>query len=511
VVLITNRTELLIIFTAIGKIGAINSMINTDLRGNSLVFSLKRTRGKFIIIGSELINSFIEIKSDLNLSEDQKLFFLPDKDSIKTPDNFINLSQVVEDFPVHNPSTTIDVKTTDPIAYIFTSGTTGFPKAALCIHYRMVGGGCLFGLVISELNPGDTVYVPLPFFHATALTVGWSAALASGAAVAINRKFSVSRFWDDIRRYNATAFAYVGEICRYLINQPPTPNDQNNPVRAIIGNGLRPEIWKAFKKRFNIDIVGELYGGSDNAAVFANLLNFDCTLGMCSSPYAIVKYDPEEEKAVRNVEGFMERVNVGEIGLLLFESKGATEFRGYTDKEATKAKLFSNVFDQGDLWFNTGDLVRDQGCSHAQFIDRLGDTFRWKGHNVSTTEVEEVLNVFDQVLMSTVYGVKIPGTDGRAGMTAIIPSIGVENLDLHGLVETLKKNLPAYAIPIFIRVKSDLATTVTYKIKKIKLKEESFDINQINDPLFVMLPNTSEYTHLTKDIYENIQNQKYRF
>ncbi len=510
-ILVSNRTELLIYITAISKIGAISSLINTNLRGKSLVYSINKTSGKFMIVGSELIDVFNSIKPELDLTHNQKLFFSLDVDSIPVPDGFIDLSLSVKDFPAHNPSTTASVKTMDPFAYVFTSGTTGLPKAAIRTHYGMVGAAYTYGLLMTEVNPKDIIYIPLPFFHATALSVGWPAAFAGGAAVAIGRKFRVSHFWQDIRKSNATIFLYVGEMCSYLINQPPNPNDKNHSVRAIIGNGLRPEIWNDFKERYGIVFIGEFYGASEVPAIFVNLLNFDCTLGMCSSPYAIVKYDFEEDKAIRNENGYMERVDLGDVGLLLFESKGSTKFPGYIDKEASEAKLFQNVFIDGDVWINTGDLIRDQGCNHAQFFDRLGDTFRWKGHNVSTTEVEKILNSFEQILISCVYSVKIPGADGRTGMASIIPSVRVDNFDFKGFANYLRENLATYAIPIFLRFKTDLETTATLKLKKATLKKETFDIGVVSDIIYIMLSGESEHTRFTKEIYENIQNQKYHF
>ncbi len=510
-IFMTNRPELLIIFTAISKIGAINSLINTELREKTLAYCLNLTPGKFIIVGSELIDAFTTIKSELNLSNEQKLLFSPDRDSIPIPDEFIDLSHAIKDSPSRNPSTTIDVKTNDPVGYFFTSGTTGLSKAATIIHRSLVVNGSVFGLVLTEATPNDTIYVALPLYHVTAIWLGWAPAFASGAALTLSRKFSVSRFWDEIRKFNATIFTYVGELCRYLINRPPTPNDQNNTVRAIMGNGLRPEIWKDFKKRFSIDIVAEAYGASEGVGGFVNLFNFDCTVGTCLTSYAIVKFDPEQEKPIRGENGFMQRVGLSETGLCIFECKGLTEFSGYTDEKATQSKLFHNVFEYGDLWFNTGDLLRDLGCDHAQFVDRLGDTFRWKGHNVSTTEVEEVLNVFDQVLLSSVYGIQIPSTEGRAGMAAIIPTSSVENFDVKALADKFRKNLAPYAIPIFLRFKSNLSITPTFKLKKVKLKKEGFDSEKIEDPLYIMLPGESEYTPLTKKIYKSIQNQKFRF
>ena len=507
----TNRPEYLMILTAVGKIGAITSLINIDLRERSLLHCLKLTLGKLIIIDENCYEIFSQVLSDLDLPEDQLLYFLPNQGSISTPKGFIDLSQEVKIFPIDNPSTTVDVKTSDTITYIFTSGTTGFPKATLFAHSTMLAGYYVFGPVLCELTPEDTMYVCLPLFHSNSQGAGCACAFGGGATLALGRRFSVSRFWDEIREYNATAFNYIGETCRYLMNQPPKPDDSENLVRVIIGAGLRPEIWKDFKKRFNIEKIVEYYSATEAVGGFFNALNFDCTVGYGFFPYAIVKYDHEADSPVRNKDGFMEKVNIGDSGLLLFELGGMAVFRGYTDKKATDVKIFRNVFKEGDAWFNTGDLMRDIGNNHGQFIDRLGDTFRWKGHNVSTTEVEEVINVFDQVLFSSVYGVQIPNTDGRAGMVAIVPDSSVEDFDLKGVAAILRQNLPDYAVPIFLRFKSQLSTTATFKLKKIDLKKESFTLENLDDPLYVMLPGESEYVPLTKEIYENIQNGQYKF
>ncbi|MHA1916047.1 MAG: long-chain-acyl-CoA synthetase [Promethearchaeota archaeon] len=506
----TNRPEYLIIVTAIGKIGATTSLINIDLRESSLVHCLKLTPGKFIIVGENCFNIFNDVKSELNLSQDQKLFFLPDQGLISTPNGFIDLSKEVKDFLVDNPSTTINVNTSDPITYIFTSGTTGLPKATIFAHSTMITCYYLFSKIL-DYTPEDTMYVTLPLFHSNSLGPGCASTFGGGSALAIGRKFSASNFWDEIRKHNATAFNYIGEVCRYLMNQPPRSDDSDNPVKKVLGLGLRPEIWMDFKKRFDIPKIVEYYSATEAVGSFVNYLNFDRTVGSTIGSYAIVKYDHDEEKPIRNDKGFMERVNLGESGLLLFELAGTAVFRGYTDKTATESKILHDVLKIGDNWFNTGDLMRDLGNSHAQFIDRLGDTFRWKAHNISTTEVEEIINRFDQVLMSTVYGVQIPGTEGRVGMMAIVPKTTVENFKLQELNNLLTQNLPPYGVPIFLRFKSELKTTATYKLKKVKLKKESFDLGKIDDQMYVLLPNEQEFTPLTQEIYENIQNRSYKF
>jgi fatty-acyl-CoA synthase/citronellyl-CoA synthetase len=510
-IMMTNRPEYIMILYALGKIGAIGSLINIDLREMSLIHCLKLTPGNLIIIDENCYDSFNAVQSDLNLSNDQILLFLPDQGLISIPEGYIDLSQAVKNFPIENPSTTSKVKTNDDIAYLFTSGTTGFPKATIMRHYTLISSYYFYGRGLGELTSEDTMYVSLPLFHANAIGAGCAAAFGSGATIAIGRKFSVSNFWDEIRKYKATAFNYIGEVCRYLMNQPPRDDDSDNSVRVVIGPGLRHEIWKDFKERFGIEKIGEYYSASEAVGAFGNVLNFDCTIGCCLTSYAIVKYDHVKEKPIRNKEGFMERVDISESGLLLFENTGVSTFRGYTDKKATEAKLFHNVFNEGDEWFNTGDLIRDLGNNHAQFVDRLGDTFRWKGHNVSTVEVEKVINSFEQVLFSTVYGVQIPDTDGRAGMAAIVPNTTIEEFNLKQLVDIFRQNLPTYAIPIFLRFKSKLSITVTFKFKKVKLKKEAFEIEPINDPLYVILPGESDYIPLTKDIYKNIISGQYKF
>jgi acyl-CoA synthetase (AMP-forming)/AMP-acid ligase II len=351
----------------------------------------------------------------------------------------------------------------------------------------------------------------LPFFHTNALALSWPPVFANGSAVAIRRKFSVSNFWSDVRKYNDTSWCYIGELCRYLMNQPPQPDDRDNPLDKIIGNGLRPDIWQAFKNRFGIAKVYEIYGAAESNLYFVNLLNLDCTVGQCRLPYAIVKYDVDEDTAIRDKNGFMQRVEVGQTGLLLGEISETNPFVGYTSKAATESKIIHDVFSNGDSWFNTGDLMRNIGYGHVQFVDRTGDTFRWKGENVSTTEVEAVANTLSQVSLSTVYGVKMPGGDGRAGMIAIIPECSPEAFDLKELGDHFQGALPAYAVPKFLRLNKNLECTPTHKIKKVELKKEGFDPGRVNDALYVLLPGETQYQPLTEDIHQNILKGKYRF
>jgi len=511
-IFLETRPELLIVYSAVAKIGAINCMINTNLRKESLRHCLTLNPANAFIVGEEVKDAFTEVQPELNLQPEQRLYFVSDRNLQPVPPGFVDLKNAVMRVPAANPATTTTVKPKDTIAYVFTSGTTGgMPKAAVITHRRLVSAMYFVGRAVMDVRPTDTIYVPLPFFHTNALALSWPCVFANGAALAVRRKFSASRFWDDVREYQATTFCYVGECCRYLMNQPSRPDDRNHTLRTIIGNGLRPEIWRNFKERFAISKVYEIYGAAESNLFFINILNLDCTVGMCFSPYAIVEYDADEERPVTDKNGFMKRAGVGETGLLLGEITEDTPFRGYTSKEATESKIFRNVFAQGDAWFNTGDLVRNIGYGHIQFVDRLGDTFRWKGENVSTTEVEKVANTFPQVAMSMVYGVKIPGAEGRAGMAAIIPNTQTDGFDFKAFAEHFQKALPHYAVPKFLRFRKDFEYTPTHKIKKIDARKEGFDPHNVSEPLYVLLPGESEYKPLTKELYDKIVRGTFNF
>jgi citronellyl-CoA synthetase len=512
VVFLETRPELLIAYSAMAKIGAVNSMINTNLRGNALLHAMTLNPGKVFIIGEELMGPFAEIKDDLELDEDQEIYFVPDSGDMPCPEGMIDLTEATRDAPADNPDTVKDVLPTDTISYVFTSGTTGgLPKAAVIKHARVVSSTFFNGMVVMEMKPADTMYVPLPFFHTNALALSWPTVFAAGSAVAVRRKFSASRFWDDVRKYDATAFCYVGEVCRYLMNQPPRPDDADNPMKMVIGNGMRPDIWKEFKARFGVDKVFEIYGAAESNLYFVNMFNFDCTVGSSIIPYAIVRYDIEEDRPILDENGRMQRVKPGEAGLALSKISKIFPFSGYTSKKATESKIMRDVFEDGDAWFNTGDLLLDMGHKHAQFVDRLGDTFRWKGENVSTTEVEEVANTYPQVSESTVYGVLMPGGDGRAGMAAVATEVDAGEFDFRGLAGLFTKSLPPYAVPRFIRLKSEFDTTATFKSIKFKLKKEGFDPAKVGDPIYVLLPGEDEYKPLTGELYQEIMEGNFRF
>ena len=506
-----NRPEILFLIGAVSKIGAIVSLINPNQRGPVLLHSLNVTPSRLVIIGEELVEAFEEVRGRLGVGSDVAIYFLPDGGLKPAPDGYLDWQLETKDADSSNPSTTAGIKMRDPFAYLFTSGTTGMPKAAVTLHHRWVVPLYWFGKAMLDLGVQDTIYIPLPFYHGTAMYVGWPSAAAGGAAVALRRRFSVSNFWKDVRKFDATAFVYIGELCRYLLQQPESPQDRENSIRKIVGNGLRPDIWKDLKNRFDISEIYEFYGSSEGNLAFANLLNLDQTVGLCPLPHTIVKYDVDAGEPIRGENGFLQKVRRGESGLLLGKISRRSPFFGYTDKEATEKKILRNAFREGDAWYDTGDLLRYIGFGHAQFVDRLGDTFRWKGENVSTSEVEAVVNSFDQVSQSSVYGVTIPGTDGRAGMASVIAANGVKDFDFEGLLDVLRKGLPSYAVPLFIRLSTEFETTPTFKIKKSERKKQGCDPSKVTDPLYVLLPGGSSYVPLSQALYQEIAAGRHRF
>lgn len=518
IVFITNRPEMMFTIFGLSKIGVISSLINTKQRSNPLVHSINIDPGKVFIIGEELIEAFQDVRQDLKLSDEQSkhLYFVPDNGDVKKPDEFQNLFDLVKNEDISNPPTSKTLQAKDPYAYIFTSGTTGLPKAAIITHGHTYDCSIYFADTVVGFDHNDVIYVTTPLFHSHAIQVAYAASLRHGSTIALRRKFSASNFWDDAIKFKATSFNYIGEICRYLYNQPEKPTDRKHNIKKIIGNGLRNEMWRDFKKRFGIKEIYEFYGATEkNAPNIANRFNLNCTVGFTLKPYAIVKYDLDTSEPIRGENGYMIKAKEGEAGLLIAQIETDNLYI-YTDKKADEKKLLRNVFEDGDIYFNTGDLLKEIGkfkkiYNFNQFVDRIGDTFRWKGENVSTEEVESVINEFDQVEMCCVYGVKIPHTEGRAGMVAIISNSQSKDFDFAGFYSMIQENLPEYAVPKFIRFTPNLSTTATLKIKKGNLKKEAFNLEEIEDSIYILLPNSSGYRLLTKEIYSGILNSNYNF
>ncbi len=514
-VLMENRPELLAIAIALAKIGVVAALVNTSQRDRVLTHSINLVKPRAVILGDELIQPFTEVHPNLSIDQGA-VYWFADQDVQQNPGEapagMINLQTAIDRCPLFNPSTTQQIRRKDGLFYVYTSGTTGLPKAAIFTHGRWMKAYGAFGLGTVRFGKHDILYNTLPLYHGTAMVVCWGSCIAGSAGIALRRKFSAREFWNDIRKFQATSFGYVGELCRYLMELPADDRDRQHRATKIIGNGLRPGIWKPFKQRFGIEEVLELYASSEGNIGFTNLFNFDNTVGFSPLPYCIVAYDKDTEQPARSPDGFLRTVRPGEAGLLIAEITDKSPFDGYTDAAKNEACILKDVFVKGDRYFNTGDLLRDIGFRHAQFVDRTGDTFRWKGENVSTTEVENIMGVFGQLTDAVVYGVEIPGTNGRAGMAAVTLRDGIHHIDFHMLYEYLRKELPPFAVPLFIRVMKKMETTGTFKYQKVNLKKEGFDPALTGtDALYLCLPGTHVYTELTPEIYNNIIEGHYRF
>ena len=396
-VMLRNSPNAVLMMLATVKCGAIAGMVNYHQRGDVLQHSIGLLHHTVLIAESDLVEHLSECGA-----------------TGPAPITIEEFERLAEGGPTANPASASEVKAKDVAFYIFTSGTTGHPKASVMTHFRWLRALGAFGGIGMRLNADDTLYCCLPLYHNNALTVAVASVLNSGATLALGEKFSASKFWDDIVGYDATAFIYIGELCRYLLNQPEKPTDRAHKVRVAGGNGLRPDIWDEFTARFGIERICEFYAASESNTAFINIFNIPKSTGISPMPLAYVEFDTDTGEPRRDADGRLRRVPAGEPGLLISPVNRLSPFDGYTDKSASEKKLIRNAFKEGDVWFNTGDVMSPQGMGHAAFADRLGDTFRWKGENVATTQVEAALSADPQIEECTVFGVEIPRTGGRA-------------------------------------------------------------------------------------------------
>ncbi|MFT4043747.1 MAG: long-chain-acyl-CoA synthetase [Gordonia sp. (in: high G+C Gram-positive bacteria)] len=489
-ILAKNSPTNLMVMLATVKLGAVAGMLNYNQRGTVLEHSLTLLGARVLVYDPDCIEAFESVSES----------FLPARVY-----DFAAFEAAALGQPETDPAITAELPASSPAFYIFTSGTTGLPKASVMSHNRWLASLSGIGGLAVRLKYHDTIYVALPLYHNNALSVSLSSVLAAGACIAIGRQFSASRFWDEVILNRATAFCYIGELCRYLLAQPEKPTDTQHRVRLAVGNGMRPDIWQEFRDRFGIDRIVEFYGASELNLVFVNAFSVDRTAGFCPLSYAIVEYD-ENGAPKRDANGRLTKVARGGIGLLLSDVHGRVPIDGYTDPGETDKKIIRNAFAPGDEWFNSGDLVRDQGFSHIAFVDRLGDTFRWKGENVATTEVEAGLDGFDSITGSVVYGVEIPEADGKAGMGAVTVLDG-EKIDGVALAEHLYRVLPAYAVPLFVRVVDHLEATSTFKNRKVQLREEGYTSTGA-DPLYVLRGRAEGYVEFYAGYLDDVLNAR---
>jgi acyl-CoA synthetase (AMP-forming)/AMP-acid ligase II len=496
-----NRPELYWHVLGLMKLGAVVSLVNSHAVGRPLAHAIRACAPKRIVVGSELSAPFAEVRGELgdvavDLDADAEMHDVARGGHSLWQDR-------LPTGPCPDPTDTSRQKMGDLAAYLYTSGTTGTPKAALVKHQRLFRAGRVFGGIALRLLPSDVIYVPLPLYHASAVMVGSASAISFGSTIALARRFSVTTFWEDCRRFAATRFLYIGELCRYLHGAPRRSSDRDHRVRAICGNGLRSDIWASFQERFGIPRIAEFYASTEGNVVTMNVGGPVGSVGRMLLRQAIVRWDGARQDFIRGADGRLQRCRAGEPGVMLGRIADGSGFDGYQDRAATEGKIVRGAFEPSDAWFNTGDLMKVDRWRNLYFADRLGDTFRWKGENVSTFEVEEQIATWPSVQEVNVYGVAVPGTEGRAGMAALVLAPGAA-FEPASFAAHVDRTLPRYARPVFVRLEQALQTTATLKLKKVDLQREGFDPGAGGAPLFVRHPRTGGYVALGEALYQDI-------
>jgi fatty-acyl-CoA synthase len=486
------------------------ALINSNLESKSLAHCISVAGASKVIVGAELAAAFMTVEGQIGEAQP----WATGGPVAGCEDLDAGLAAVADTRPdrsVRNGMTAASL-----CLYVYTSGTTGLPKAGKLTHMRTQGMMRAF-IAATFTNAADRVYICLPLYHGTGGLCGVGIALMTGATIILRRKFSATAFWDDVVDHGATVFVYIGELCRYLLNQPTHSKENKHRLKSCFGNGLRPDVWERFVPRFKLKRIAEFYGSTEGNVSF---INYDDKLGTVGRipdyfrklmPARLVKFDVEREEVVRGPDGLCIEAGVDEAGEAVGPiGEGARErFDGYAGDEAqTQKKILRDVFAKGDMWFRTGDLMRRDAEGYFTFVDRIGDTFRWKSENVSTNEVAEALATFEGIREANVYGVAVPGADGRAGMASIVADDG---LDLVALAAHLKRELPVYARPIFLRLQPEAEITGTFKYRKSDLVKDGFDPALVSDPLFWMNPAGAIYEPLDATAYERIQTGTVKF
>ncbi|MBR1165425.1 long-chain-acyl-CoA synthetase [Bradyrhizobium sp. DASA03005] len=499
-----NGIDYVAAWLGISRVGGVVALINTKLVGPSLAHCLDVAKPSHLIVAHALTGMLDSAAP--HLKTQAKIWTHGDGRGERAIDDAL---AVFDDGPLaseEHGEVTID----DRALLIYTSGTTGLPKAASISHRRILNWGFWFA-GLTGATPQDRLYDCLPLFHSVGGIVAPCSMLAAGGSVVIAEKFSASHFWSDIVQHDCTLFQYIGELCRYLLKAAPSEYENRHRLRLACGNGLRGDIWEDFQARFAIPRILEFYAATEGNFSLFNVEGQPGAIGRIPPllahrfPASLVKLDPDSGAPLRNDEGFCIACSRGEageaIGRIGTADEGGGRFEGYTDEGETEKKILRDVFAKGDAWFRTGDLMRmdDKGFFH--FVDRIGDTFRWKGENVATSEVNDAVRDFTGVVDATTFGVSIPGADGRAGMSAIVVN---EGFDISALPAHLAQRLPVYARPLFIRISGELDATETFKQKKGELAREGFTPAAVSDPLFMLDPTSGAYVALDEKAYAAI-------
>jgi citronellyl-CoA synthetase len=499
--MIENSPEYFFITTGINKIQAVSALVNINQRRQALVHSIKIVNPKYIVVDGECLPSLLEIVDGLPFKKDEILIINSGGNNKGTN---VDLQNQIKNISNKNPTTTKNSTLTQLGFYIYTSGTTGLPKAVIIENQSITWNGVFYGCSITQANSNDIVLIANPLYHSLSICTAWGIVVYLGATVVLRKKFSASNFWKDVQKYKISFTTYVGEIPRYILNQPLSEYEKNHTLKKMLGLGLRKEIWIKFKERFQIDHIFEYYSSTEGYGPIVNIDEVPGMIGRNNIPnHALAKVDPDTGEFYKDPNGFYLKCESGDVGMSLMKIEEIENFRKYSDKEKTNQKVIRDVFEKGDAYFITGDLLQLHDNMWMSFADRFGDTFRWKGENVSTQEVENILNTHESIMMSAVYGVKIPKHEGKAGMAAIKfdQTFGFNSKEISSFV---LKVLPKYSIPIFIRIRQHLEVTGSNKIRKARLRKEGYNINEIRDALYFWNPSIKEYVPFDIPKYQEI-------
>jgi fatty-acyl-CoA synthase len=510
--LMPNRPEYMAAWLGITRVGGVVALLNTNLAGRSLAHCINIAGPQHLIVAAELVDRLIAVRPHL---AGAPTIWVHGAGHDQSP----RIDDEIERYPGHalEESERRPVTVDDRALYIYTSGTTGLPKAANVSHARVMQWTHWFAGLM-DARSSDRMYNCLPMYHSVGGVVATGAVLAAGGSVVIRETFSARRFWSDVVVWDCTLFQYIGELCRYLLHAAPHSHEKDHRIRLCCGNGLRSDVWNGFKDRFRIPQILEFYASTEGNVSLVNVEGMPGAIGRIPPflthrfPATLVKYDADADAPVRDARGFCVRCAPNEVGeaighLPKDRRNVGARFEGYTNEEASEKKILRNVFEPGDAWCRTGDLMRKDALGFFYFVDRIGDTFRWKGENVATTEVSEAICGFPGIKEANVYGVAIPGTDGRAGMATIVAG---EALDLAAFRVHLFDSLPDHARPIFLRVRNDLEVTGTFKHTKSALVREGYDPVAITDPIYFHDRERQAFVRLDKSLYDRIQSSGIR-
>lgn len=474
-----NRPDFIFAQMGASKVGAITALINSNLSGKAFTHAINSAKPKLVLAGAEHVGVINSVRDQLQFNGGGVVV------QVEAGASYGDLPSINAELAAR-PTTNLEgvrIRGKDVTSYVYTSGTTGLPKAAIITNQRCMSVAAMFARGMHELMESDVLYVSMPLYHTSAQSIGWGACALCGATLALRRKFSASDFWGDTHKYGATHFLYIGEFCRYLLNTPKSELERGHKIRVGVGNGLRPDIWKEFQERFGVALMREFYAATEGNVPLFNVAGRPGMVGRLPWGAVLIKCDLTTGEPIRNAAGFCEVVGQGSTGLLVARITPWAKFDGYLDKDATEKKILRDVLKHGDMYCNSGDLLAMHEDNWVAFADRVGDTFRWKGENVSTNEVGETLNGFPGVLESNVYGVIVFGAEGRAGMA----SMNVDDrFDLPGFAKYVQERLPVFMRPYFIRVQREMKITATLKHQKVDYREQGYDPNKIDDPVYYL-------------------------